>query len=174
MTKTKKIAVVLKEDSTNDSKQLTWDKLLELQTAIRTTLLPIKGTGLALELTLLVSSIDDYIAKKKKDLTHLNETFAVKNEDGSLKYFAVEGSNFKLDATSNFIEVSEEDSKKIPSASRADTACDDYREAYTELFTTVDIVLKPLNRNKINIAFDKALFDGLDLTPFIGYIIDLQ
>lgn len=156
---------------------LDYRKLKAIQITLREKLLPIKGTNLLSEITKNLILVDKEVEKIDLRLLEINKQFTDKNENGKDKRFKVITMNnqqiFDLDEDGNFQEVDENYNGTWSTRVKSN------EQEYIDTIETlekdkVEIKFEKFDRYKFKDLVKKGKFDGIDLTPLVGFIIDID
>jgi hypothetical protein len=155
------------------------NKLGEIEACLNNTLLPIKGTGLNYEITKNLVKIRRVIEEWNSVWDKTRDSFLIKNSKNEDAYFVqVVGAEGKMeflkDAAGNFVEVSEktklEDGQSM--SKRIDLTVDFFEATKKHHSEEVEIEFHVFNKEKTKKLFEDGTFDGLNLTPLFGVLIE--
>lgn len=148
--------------------------MMEVENCLKSKLLPVKETGLGYHINKNIVILNKAIKEHRALLPVLQEPFIIKDENGEKQLFKLkqegQGLALFLDEEGNKVKATKEDKLKD---SIYDVENSDFQEVvdkWEKDEITVDLFDLP--KEKVDECIENGKFDGVDITPLLGILID--
>ena len=148
--------------------------MMEVENCLKSKLLPVKETGLGYHINKNIVILNKAIKEHRELLPVLQEPFIVKDENGEKQLFKLkqegQGLALFLDENGNKVKATEKDTLKDSIYDVENPAFQEAVKNWEEDAVKVDLFDFP--KDKIEACIENNKFDGVDITPLLGILID--